>query len=67
MRVAMVILSVAGALGMVRKSLKKRLEKLEIRQSRDHPNYSIFLGRLEYSEESWKPEETCCQILGNSH
>ena len=30
--------------------------------NRDHADCSIFLNRLEYWEDSWKPEEYCCHL-----
>ena len=55
-----------GALGTVLKGLEKkdqrnRKSELESRPSRFQHCYN----QVEFSEESWKPEETCCHIDSN--
>ena len=30
------------------------------RKNRVHPDHSTVRSHLEYLEESWRPEETCC-------
>ena len=59
-----VIPIVVGALETVPKRLGKRWEKVwKIRKSEGESRPSRILhccNRLEYSEEFWRPEETCC-------
>ena len=44
-------------------ALKTASQGLENYQGgRDHPDHSIVKNQLEYSEESWKQEKTCCYL-----
>ena len=51
---------VIGAFGTVTKGLLKGLGDLEVGGWVDHPNLQYYWEQLEYWEESWRLEETCC-------
>ena len=51
-----------GALGTDIKVLVQGLEDLEIRGRRRPYKLLHYWERLEYSEESWRLEETCCHL-----
>ena len=50
---------------MVAKELEKRLEELEEMKGLKPSTLEFCWGRLEYSEESRRPEETCCHPVSS--
>ena len=55
----MVIPNVSDVFGSIQKSLEKRDWKLEEESMPYWPQH--YQDWLEYLEESWRPEGTCCQ------
>ena len=51
---------IIGAFGTVTKGLLKGLEDLEVGRQMETLQTITLLRTTEYSEESWRLEETCC-------
>ena len=51
---------VVRILGTVPKGLEKNLGEMEIRGRTDTKQTAALLKPVEYLEESWRREETCC-------
>ena len=52
---------------MVPKRLEKELEELEIRGRTKTFRLQYYWNQPEYSEESWRPEDTCCHSNSQTH
>ena len=56
---------VIGAFGMVMKGLLNGLEDLKVGDRVETIQTTALLKRLEYWEESWRLEETCCHSISS--